>query len=101
MNSWLAIVLGSLAVFSWKLLGYLLPARLLESKMLTKLAGFLTIALLAGLVGIQTFTGDHQLEFDARIPALLVAVLLLKLKSPFIVIVIGAGTTAALLRLVF
>ena len=101
MNTWLAIVLGSLAVFSWKFLGYLLPARLLESKALTKLAGFLTIALLAGLVGVQTFTGGHQLEFDARIPALLVAVALLKLKVPFIVIVIAAGTTAALLRLAF
>jgi branched-subunit amino acid transport protein len=101
MNTWLAIVLGSLAVFSWKFLGYLLPARLLESKALTKLAGFLTIALLAGLVGVQTFTEGHQLEFDARVPALLVAVLLLKLKSPFIVIVIASGLTAALLRLAF
>jgi branched-subunit amino acid transport protein len=101
MNTWLAIVLGSLAVFSWKFLGYLLPARLLESKALTKLAGFLTIALLAGLVGVQTFTEGHQLEFDARVPALLVAVLLLKLKSPFILIVIASGLTAALLRLAF
>ena len=101
MNTWLAIVLGSLAVFSWKFLGYLLPARLLESKALTKLAGFLTIALLAGLVGVQTFTEGHQLEFDARVPALLVAVLLLKLKSPFIVIVIASGLTAALIRLAF
>lgn len=101
MNTWLAIVLGSIAVFSWKFLGYLLPARLLESKTLSKLAGFLTIALLSGLVGIQSFTGDRQLEFDARIPALLVAVVLLRLKSPFIVIVIAAGATAALLRLAF
>ncbi len=101
MNSWLAIVLGSIAVFSWKFLGYLLPARLLESRMLSKLAGFLTIALLSGLVGVQTFSGNGQLEFDARIPALLVAALLLRLKSPFIVIVIVAGATAALLRLAF
>lgn len=101
MNTWLAIVLGSLAVFSWKFLGYLLPARLLESKVLTKLAGYLTIALLAGLVGVQTFTGDRQIEFDERIPALLIAVLLLKIKSPFIVIVIASGLTAALLRLAF
>jgi branched-subunit amino acid transport protein len=101
MNTWLAIVLGSLAVFSWKFLGYLLPARLLESKALSKLAGFLTISLLAGLVGVQTFTGGHQIEFDSRIPALLVAVVLLKLKAPFIVIVIAAGLTAALLRLAF
>lgn len=101
MNTWLAIVIGSAAVYSWKFLGYLLPARMVESKVLSKLAGFLTIALLAGLVGVQTFIGDGKLEFDARIVALFVAVLLLKLKSPFIVIVIAAGLTAALLRLAF
>ena len=101
MNTWLAIVIGSVAVYSWKFLGYLLPARMVESKVLSKLAGFLTIALLAGLVGVQTFIGDGKIEFDARIPAFLVAVLLLKLKSPFIVIVITAGLAAALLRLAF
>ena len=101
MNTWLAIVIGSAAVYSWKFLGYLLPARMVESKVLSKLASFLTIALLAGLVGVQTFIGDGKLEFDARFVALFVAVLLLKLKSPFIVIVIAAGLTAALFRLAF
>lgn len=101
MNTWLAIFLGSIAVFSWKFLGYLLPAHLLKSQALGKIAGFLTISLLAGLVGIQTFTGHQKLEFDARVPALLIAALLLKLKSPFIVVVISAGLTAALLRLAF
>lgn len=101
MSTWLAIILGSAAVFSWKFLGYLLPEKLLESKFLNRIAGYLTIALLAGLVGIQTFAGNNKLEFDARIPALLVAVALLKLKAPFIVIVITAAATAALLRLAF
>jgi len=101
MNTWLAILLGSAAVFSWKFMGYLLPENLLESKFLTRIAGYLTIALLAGLVGIQTFTGNNKLEFDARVPALLVAVVLLKIKAPFIVIVISAAATAALLRLAF
>lgn len=101
MNTWLAILIGSLSVFSWKFLGYLLPTRLLTSNLLSKLASFLTIALLAGLVGLQTFTGNQRLEFDARIPAILVAVVLLKFKAPFLVIVIVAGATAALLRLAF
>lgn len=101
MNGWLAIAIGSLAVFSWKFLGYLLPAKLLESKTLSRLANYLTIALLAGLVGVQTFAGQNQLEFDARVPAVIVAAVLLKLKAPFIGIVILAGATAALLRLAF
>jgi branched-subunit amino acid transport protein len=101
VNAWFAVLLGSVAVFSWKYLGYLLPSRFLESKTLTAVSGFLTIGLLAGLVGVQTFVSRQQLEFDARVPAILVAVLLLKLRAPFIVIVIAAGATAALLRLVF
>lgn len=101
MNSWLAIVLASLAVFSWKFMGYLLPSKLLESKLLTRIAGYLTIALLAGLVGVQTFSTGNKLEFDARIPAILMAAILLKIKAPFIVIVLAAAATAAFLRLAF
>lgn len=101
MNTWLAVIVASIAVYSWKFLGYLVPTKFLESKTLNKLAGFLTIALLAGLVGVQTFVSGQKLEFDARIPSLLVAALLLKFKAPFIVIVLAAGATAALLRLIF
>lgn len=101
MTPWIAVLVGSLAVFSWKFLGYLLPTKFLESKKLSTFAGFLTIGLLAGLVGVQTFVGDKKIEFEARIPAILVAVLLLRFKAPFIVIVVAAGATAALLRLAF
>ena len=107
MNSWVAIIAASAAVFSWKYLGHLVPRRFLESKFLQKLAGFLTIALLSGLVGVQTFsgkspsTGAPEVVFDARFLALLVAMVLLKLRAPFLVIVISAAATAALLRLAF
>lgn len=101
MNPWIAVLVGSLAVFSWKFLGYVLPAKFLESKKLSTFAGFLTIGLLSGLVGVQTFVSSQKIEFDARVPALLIAVILLRFKVPFIVIVIVAGATAALLRLAF
>jgi branched-subunit amino acid transport protein len=107
MNSWVAILAASAAVFSWKYLGHLVPRRFLESKFLQKLAGFLTIALLSGLVGVQTFsgknpsTGANEVVFDARFLALIVAMVLLKLRAPFLVIVIAAAATAALLRLAF
>ena len=101
MNAWLAVILGSFAVYSWKLLGYLLPTKLLESKWLATFAGFLTIGLLAGLVGVQTFVSGQKIEFDARVPALIIAVVLLRFKAPFIVIVFSAATVAATLRLAF
>jgi hypothetical protein len=107
VNSWFAILAASTAVFSWKYFGHLVPRRFLESKFLQKLAGFLTIALLAGLVGVQTFVGTNsktsgpEVVFDARFAALILAAILLKLRAPFIVIVIAAAATAALLRLAF
>lgn len=107
MNSWFAVVAASLAVFSWKYLGHLVPRRFLESKFLQKLAGYLTIGLLAGLVGVQTFIysstqGSAQsVVFDPRFAALVVAAMLLKLRAPFIVIVLAAAATASLLRLAF
>jgi len=107
MTPWIAVLVASIAVYSWKIFGFLVPKRFLESKSLTKLAGYLTIALLAGLVGVQTFTASlddgkgQKLVFDERLPALLVALVLLKLKAPFIVIVLAAAATAAGLRLAF
>lgn len=105
MNGWTAIFIGSLAVYSWKLFGYLLPRKFLGSQTLSKLAGYLTIALLAGLVGVQTFIGNAENRqiaiIDERLVSLLSAVILLKLKAPFIVIVVVAATVAAGLRLAF
>ena len=101
MTPWLGVILGALTVFSWKFLGYVLPAKLLESKFLSRVAGFLTIALLAGLVGVQSFVDGNRITFDARVPAILLAALLLKLKVPFIAVVIAAAATAAVLRLAF
>jgi hypothetical protein len=52
-------------------------------------------------VGIQTFVSAEGVEFDARIPALVLAAGLFYLRVPFIVVVIAAAATAALLRLLF
>lgn len=101
MNPWFAVLLASLAVFSWKFVGYLVPSRLLESKNLQRLAGFLTIALLSGLVGVQTFVTGRNLVFDFRLVSLAVAGIFLKLRAPFIVIVLVAGAVAAALRYFF
>jgi len=50
-------------------------------------------------VAIQTLTTESQWDFDARIPAVLVAVLLLALRAPFIVVVLSAALVAAGLRM--
>jgi branched-subunit amino acid transport protein len=55
-------------------------------------------ALLAALVVTSVATADGRIVLDARVPALLVAMLLLGLRAPFVVVVLGAAATAALVR---
>lgn len=93
----LTVVLASLAVYSWKLLGYLVPSRYISPK-LRVLSDRITITLLAALVGIQGFAVGSELQLDARVPALVVAAALLALRVPYIVVVTVAAVVAAGLR---
>lgn len=98
---WIAIIVASLLVYSWKLIGTLLPQRVLEHPLVSRTAALLTVALMAGLVGVQGLTGDNgSIVFDARVPALLLAGVLAWRRVPFIVIVIAAAAVASALRAV-
>ena len=56
------------------------------------------VPLLAALIVVQTFGGAHRLVIDARVPALAVAAVLVWRRAPFLVVVLAAASTAALLR---
>jgi branched-subunit amino acid transport protein len=99
MNVVTVILLASLAVLVLKLLGYLVPASVMERPTPSRVATLLTVALLSALVVTQTVERDHQIVLDARLPALGVAAILLAIRAPFIVVVISAAIVAALLRL--
>lgn len=93
-----ALLAASVAVYSWKLLGHLVPARLTGVKF-QKTADAITIALLAALVGVQGFTSSTEIVVDDRAVALAVAALLLVLRAPFIVVVIATALVAGVLRI--
>ncbi len=99
MTLWLGVLLASVAVYSWKIFGYLVPERVLHSSMMSRIATLLTVALLSGLVGIQALVSNQHIGLDARIPALVVAVILLRFKQPFIVVVCVGAAVAAMIRL--
>lgn len=99
MELWIGVILASLAVFSWKILGYLVPGSVLNNPKISKVANLLTVALLAALLGVQGFTADNDVIFDARVPALAVAAGLLFLRAPFILTIAAAAAVAAVLRL--
>jgi branched-subunit amino acid transport protein len=56
------------------------------------------VPLLAALILVQTLGDGHRLEIDARVPALAVAAVLVWRRAPFLVVVLAAAGTAALLR---
>jgi branched-subunit amino acid transport protein len=56
------------------------------------------VPLLAALIATGTLASGHQLVIDARLPALGVAAILVWKQAPFLVVVLAAAGTAALLR---
>ena len=99
MSLWSAILVSSALVYSWKLFGYLVPEKFVSNPKIKELAALLTVALLAALVGIQTFVSGEGLSIDARVPALVAAGILFYLRVPFVVVVIVAAAIASLIRL--
>jgi hypothetical protein len=53
------------------------------------------IVLLSALVGVQTFATKKELVIDQRLAGVAVALVLLKYKAPFPIVVIGAAITSA------
>jgi branched-subunit amino acid transport protein len=56
------------------------------------------VPLLAALILVQTLGAGQRLVIDARVPALAVAAVLVWRRAPFLVVVLAAAATAALLR---
>ena len=99
MSLWAWIALGCLAAWAIKFAGYLVPVRWLESPRMNRVAGCLTIGLLASLTAMNTVSAGQGLAFDARIGALLVAAVALMLRLPFLLVVIAGAAAAAVIRL--
>jgi hypothetical protein len=59
----------------------------------------LPVALLAALVVVQAFATGRHLELDARAAGLAVAAVAVLLRAPFLLVVVAAAVTAALVRL--
>jgi hypothetical protein len=98
MSLWAWILLASAVAYATKLTGYLVPARWLENDHMTRIAGTLTIGLLASLTAVNTFSAGSSLVIDARIGALIAAGIALWLRVSYLGVVVIGAATAALLR---
>ncbi len=95
---WPAVILGSVGTYVLKLAGWVIPERVLDNPRLRRLSTLLPVALLAALVGVQTFSIGTALQVDARLAGLGAAIVALALRAPFLVVVLIAAATAAVLR---
>ena len=99
MITWIYILAAGVVSYLTKFVGYLVPAKLLKSKRMTRIAGTLTIGLLASLTVLNTVANGQQLTLDSRIGSLVAAFIALLLRAPFLVVVVVGALAAALLRL--
>lgn len=96
---WAGVLVASVACYALKLAGLSLPQSWLGAPRIQRTVPLIPVALLAALVGTQTFATGQHLVLDVRAVALIVAVVAVLLRAPFLVVVAAASATAALLRL--
>lgn len=96
---WWAVVVGGVACYALKFAGLSLPQKVLENPTVERVANLIPVALLGALVAVQVWASGTELSFDARTAGLGFAVVALVLRAPFLVVVIGASVTAALVRM--
>jgi len=95
---WAWVLLACVLALATKLIGYLLPAHWLQGPGVVRVAGAMTVGLLAALVTFNALADGTRLVLDARLGALAAAALALALRAPFLLVVIVGAATAAALR---
>lgn len=97
---WVAVLATGAGCYLLKLGGLSVPPRVLEHPVAERIADLIPVALLSALVAVQVVARGHEIVLDARALGLIVAVVLLVLRAPFLVVVFGAALVAALARMV-
>ncbi|MDN4609659.1 AzlD domain-containing protein [Arthrobacter sp. MDB2-24] len=99
MTLWGWILLACAVSIATKFLGFLVPAKLLDNPRMLRVAGSLTIGLLAALTAVNTFASGQSVVLDARLAALAAAAVALWLRAPFLLVVAIGALAAGLARL--
>ncbi len=89
----------ALGTFAFRLAGPVLRSRVKLSPRAERLMALAAVVLLAALVAVSALTEGHGFAGFARPAGVLVAGVLAWRKAPFVLVVVAAAATAALLRL--
>jgi branched-subunit amino acid transport protein len=96
---WIAVLVTAGGCYALKLAGLTVPQRVLASKRARRFAELVPVALLAALSASQALTSGHSIDLDpARLAGMGAAVAALLLRAPFLVVIVAAAGTAALVR---
>jgi uncharacterized membrane protein len=95
---WAVVVAASAGCYLLKLAGLSVPAAWVQRPWVTRVVDFVPAALLAALVAVQAATTGPDLVADGRLAGLAVAALALALRAPFIIVLLLAGATGALVH---
>lgn len=99
MTVWTAVLVASALAYATKLAGHLVPPAWLRGHAIARALALLPVALLAALVGVQTFSAPGPaVVLDARVAGLAAALVALLLRAPFLVVLLVAAAVAAAVR---
>ena len=100
MTRWELVIATIAGCYLLKLAGYLVPARVLDHPRMRRLVELVPVALLAALVVVEAVASGRHYDVDgARLAGVAVGAVAVWRRAPFIVVIVSAGLTAALLRL--
>lgn len=97
---WAGVLLGAAGCYALKALGLSVPRRVVDHPRSRRITDLLPVALLAALTVTQTFTDGKVLVLDARVVGVAAALVAIKLRAPFIVVVVLASAVTAVVRAV-
>ena len=98
-GTWVAVLATAAGCYALKLAGLTVPPRLLASPRVRRFAELVPVALLAALAAVQSATSGHAINTDpARLAGMGAALAALALRAPFLVVILAAAVTAAVLR---
>lgn len=99
MTWWGWILVASGVAFATKLAGHLVPQRALSGPRTTSVMTGMTVGLLASLIALNAATSGTHVVADARLVALVVAMVALLARAPFLAVVVLAAAACAVARL--
>lgn len=96
---WAAILVTAAGCYLLKLAGLSVPDWVLDRPLIRRVADLLPVAMLGALVAVQAFSTEQDLVADARIAGVGAGLFALLTRAPFLVVVLVAAATTALIRL--